>query len=81
MFYYCFTTVLQGLLDALLPLRRIRVKQHVNPWATTSSIRAARHLRDELYCRQALFSGAAEDWRQFRCAHNKVNYHLKSAKL
>ena len=29
----CFTTVLRGLLDALLPLRHIRIKQlHTNPW-------------------------------------------------
>jgi len=34
----CFTTVLQGLLDALLPLRQIRVKQYVNPWAATGSV-------------------------------------------
>ena len=49
----CFTTILQGLLDALLLLHCIRIKQHVNLWAATSSIRTATHLRDELYC-QAL---------------------------
>ena len=34
----CFTTVLQGLLDPLLPLRRIRIKQHTNCWVATNII-------------------------------------------
>ena len=43
----CFTTVLQGLLDALLSLRQIRVKQHFNPWAAAGVVREARCLRDK----------------------------------
>ena len=30
----CFTTVLEGLLDFVVPLHNIRVTQNVNPWAT-----------------------------------------------
>jgi len=56
----CFTTVLQGLLDVLLPLRRIRIKQHINPWATTSRVLAARPHRDKLHS-YTLFSGAPKD--------------------
>ena len=31
----CFTTVLEGLLDFLVPLHKISIKQTVSPWATT----------------------------------------------
>ena len=75
----CFTTVLQGLIDVLLPLHRIRIKQHTNPWVATSRVLAARWHRDKLYC-CALSSGTSEDWRLFRQARNKVNRLLKSAK-
>ena len=75
----CFTTVLQGLLDALLPLHRIRIKQHTNPWAATSSVLAARRHRDKLY-RRALLSGTPTDWQLFRHARNRVNHLLRSAK-
>ena len=75
----CFTTVLQGLSDALLPLRRIRIKQHTNPWAATSSVLAARRHRDKLY-RRALLSGTPTDWQLFRHARNRVNHLLRSAK-
>ena len=51
----CFTTVLEGLLDFLVPLRKIRIKQSVNPWATGGGdITAARHHRDRLYRRALL---------------------------
>ena len=57
----CFTTVLQGLLDVLLPLHRIRIKQHTNPWVATSRALAARQHRVKLY-RRALSSSIPEGW-------------------
>ena len=55
----CFTIVLQGLLDALLPLCRIRIKQLTNSWVATSRVLARWH-RDKLYhC--ALSSGTPTD--------------------
>ena len=74
----CFSTVLQGLLDALLPFRHIRIKQHTNPWAATSRVLAAR--RHSKHYRHALLSGFPIDWKLFHQACNKVNHLLKSAK-
>ena len=79
LFNLCFTTVLEGLLDFLVPLRKIRIKQSVNPWATGGDITAARHHTDGLY-RRALLSGCQSDWKLFRDARNRVNGLLRSAK-
>jgi len=46
-----YKTVLQSLLDVLLPLCHIRAKQRVILSAATSGILAATHLREELYCK------------------------------
>ena len=75
----CFTTVLEGLLDFLVPLCKIRIKQFVNPWATGGDITAARHHRDGFY-RRALPSGCQSDWKLFHDARNRVNDLLRSAK-
>ena len=45
----CFTDVLQELMELPVPLCRIRVKQHVSPWAADSAIFATRHERDKAY--------------------------------
>ena len=37
----CFILVLCAVLDLLMPLRKICVKQHVNPWAANSAVIAA----------------------------------------
>ena len=50
----CSTTVLENLLDSLVPLCKIRVKQNVNPWATSGDTTAARHCIDRLHCRAVL---------------------------
>ena len=81
----CFTTVLQGLLDPLLPLCRIRIKQHTNCWVAIpavyrSRVFAARWHSDELY-RCALSSGTPTDWQLFCQAHNKVNHLLQICKV
>ena len=47
----CFTLVLHAVLDLLVPLCKIRVKWHVNPWAATAAVIAARRHRDKLYHR------------------------------
>ena len=52
----CFTAVLQELMELLVPLQRVRVKQHVSSWAADSEVLAARHGRDKAY-RQALNTG------------------------
>ena len=68
-----------SVLDFLVPLRKIRIKQFVNPWATGGDITAARHHRDGLY-RRAFLSGCQSDWKLFRDARNRVNGLLRSAK-
>ena len=62
-----------------MPLRKIRVKRHVNPWAATTAVIAARRHRDKLY-RRALYSGNWNDWQLFRRARNDFNRLLRSAK-
>ena len=73
---WCF---LLYLFDLLVPLRKIRVKRHVNPWAATTVVIAARRHRDKLY-RRALYSGNWNDWQLFRRARNDFNRLLRSAK-
>ena len=50
----CFTTVLEGLLDLLTSLCKIRTKQNVNPWAN-SDITAALHHKYRLYHKALLY--------------------------
>ena len=73
----CFTLVLRTVIDLLVSLRKIRVKRHVNPWAATTAVIAARRHRDKLY-RRALYSGNWNDWQLFRRAHNDFNRLLRS---
>ena len=67
------------LMELLVPLHRVRVKQHVSPWAADSEDFAARRERDGAY-RQALNTGDPVAWQQYRSACNKVNKLLKRAK-
>ena len=75
----CFTAVLQGVMDLLIPTHKIRIKQHLSPWAASPDILTARHARDKLH-RQALCTGDPVIWQQYRCARNKVNKLLRNAK-
>lgn len=75
----CFTTVLEGLLDFLMPLHKIRVKQTVSPWATNSDIATAHRHRDKLHWK-ALSTGSQSDWKLFQAACNKVNGLSRPAK-
>jgi len=75
----CFTAVLQGLLEILVPERKFRIKQNTSPWAIGANISAARHRRDRFH-HQALATGDPAIWQQFRDMRNRVNKLLKSAK-
>ena len=75
----CFTAVLQELMELLVPLCRVRVKQHVSPWAADSAVFAARHERDKAYHR-ALSTADPVAWHQYCAARNKANKLLKRAK-
>ena len=75
----CFTTVLQGLLDFLVPEHKIRVRQHVGPWAAGVDVLAAHRQRDRLHC-QALATGDSAVWQQYRVMRNKVNKLLRTAR-
>ena len=61
----CFTTVLQGLLDFLIPERKICVRQNVSPWAAGVDVTAACRQRDRLHHR-ALATGDPAIWQQYR---------------
>ena len=77
---HCFTLVLQGLLDFLVPLCWLCVRNGgSDPWLTTPCIIAARRLRDRLH-RKALRTGCSEDWFKFRQSRNKYTSLLRSAK-
>ena len=75
----CVSLVLEGLLDFLVPLCKVRVKQTVSPWATNSDIATAHRYRDKLHQR-ALLTGSQSDRKLFHAARNKVNGLLESAK-
>ena len=67
-----FTLVLQGLLDAVVPLHQLCVhKDGSDPWLTTTC--NARSLRNRFYCR-ALHTGYTEDWLKFWQSRNKYTY-------
>ena len=74
----CFTTELQGLLEYIAPLGKIRVKQNVGPWAADADVVAARCQRDKLY-RRAVATGDSVIWQQYRSSRNKVNKLLRNA--
>jgi len=44
-----FNTVLQGLLDLLVPEHKIHVRQNVSPWAAGVDVAAAHRQRDRLH--------------------------------
>ena len=76
----CFTLVLQGLLDILVPLRHLRIREgRRNPWLVSQEIGSAKYLRDRLY-KRALHSGSSGDWSAFRQSHNRYTSLLRSAK-
>ena len=75
----CFTTVLQGLLDFLLPERKIRVRQHVGLWGAGVDVLAARHQRDRLH-HQTLVTGDSAVWQQYRVMRNKANKLLRTVR-
>ena len=75
----CFTFVLQELMDLLIPLHKIRIKQHTSPWAADSAVTTARCKRDKAH-RQALKYGDPLLWQEYRSAHNKANKLLRKAK-
>ena len=68
-----------GLLDLLVPLKKLRVRQQECPWLSNGSLASVRRLRDIAH-RRALKSGSASDWSSYRALRNKVNAMLKSAK-
>ena len=74
----CFIAMLQSLMDSLIPLHKIHVKQHVTPWAATTII-SARRARDKLH-HHALRTGNPDIWQQYRCARNRANKLLRNAK-
>ena len=74
-----FAIVMKFLLDALVPRKRIRVKQPSNPWSRDSEIATARRHRDWLH-RRALKSGLAEDWAVYKKCRNKVTTMVRLAR-
>ena len=75
----CFNLIMAGLLDLLVPLKKLRVRQQECPWLSNGSLASARRLCDIAH-RRALRSGSASDWSSYRALRNKVNAMLKSAK-
>ena len=77
---HCFTLMLQGLLDFLVPLCRLCVRNGgSDPWLTTPCIITARRLRDRLH-RKTLRTGCFEDRFKFCQSRNKYTSLLRSAK-
>ena len=72
----CFNLIMNGLLDLLAPLKKLRVHQQECPWLFNASLSSA---RDVAYHR-ALKSGSTSDWASYRKLRNKANTMLGSAK-
>ena len=75
----CFNLIINDLLDLLVPLKKLRVRQKDCPWLSSPSLTRARRLRDVVH-RKALKSNSASDWSSYRTLRNKVNSILRSAK-
>ena len=75
----CFNLIMNGLLDLLVPLKKLRVRQRDCPWLSSGSIAKARHLQDVAH-RKAVESGSAADWSYYKSLRNKANSMLRSAK-
>ena len=74
-----FTLVMQYVLDAVLPLKKMRVKCTSHPWSHDADITVLRHQRDWLH-RRALKSGNPEDWDRYKKSRNQVTALTRSAK-
>jgi len=70
---------MNGLLDLLVPFKKIRVRQWECPWLSNGSLAKASHLHDVAHHR-ALKSGSASDWSSYRTLRNRVNSMLRSTK-
>ena len=58
----CFNLIMNGLLDLLAPLKKLRVHQQECPWLFNASLSSA---HDVAYHR-ALKSGSTSDWASYR---------------
>ena len=67
-----FTLGFTELMELLIPLHRVRIKQHTSPWAADSEVIAAHCKRDKAHC-QALKTGNPLFWQEYRSARNKAN--------
>ena len=74
-----FNLIVNGLLDLLVPLKKLRVRQRDCPWLSDVSLTRARRLHDIAH-RKALKSGSSSDWSSYRSLRNKANSMLRSAK-
>jgi len=75
----CFNLIITGLLDLLVPLKKLRVHQQDCPWLSDASLTRAHRLRDIAHIR-TLKSRSLSDWSLYRSLRNKVNSMLRSAK-
>ena len=75
----CFTVVLQELMELLIPVRRVRIKQHTSPGAADSEVIVACCKRDKAHC-LALKTGDPLLWQEYSSALNKANKLLRKAK-
>ena len=66
-----FTLVMQYIMNALVPLQTLRIKQHSIPWGYNPAIAAARRQRDLLH-RKALKSSDSDAWVAYKRSRNKV---------
>ena len=57
----CFNLIMNGLLDLLVPLKKLRVRRQECPWLSNASLSAAHRLHDVAH-RRALNSGSSSDW-------------------
>ena len=71
--------MLKSLMDMLIPLCKIHIKQHAIPWAANSNVISACRARDK-FLRRALRASDPALWQQYHCAHNKANRLLRNAK-
>ena len=74
-----FTTVLQGLLDLLVPEHKICVRQNVSLWAAGVGVAVAHRQRDRLH-HWVLITDDPVIWQQYCASRNGATKLLRSAR-
>ncbi len=77
--FECFSLVVSGIMDVLLPIKCKRVKRHVPPWSLTPQARYARFLRNKAH-KLALKVNTSESCADYKRLRNLATSKLRKCK-